>query len=309
MRGRRSATMRLKRCCFSIRSLLVFVAASAILVALWSVCCLPYRRQSAAAKWLANEGAFVRVDDLTPNWIRPLVGDNYLSAATAVEYREFDREITQDHFSRIAELTSLHNLGLECTRFRSSDLESLRRLKELRVLGVGFTSSMTDSALENVGGIQSLERLYLSETSVSDAGMIWISGLTRLTYLDLSGTAVSSRELRCLEPLHELEFLNLESTRISDLSAISKLTHLEELNLNNTAVSTTNVAAIRVLPKLKRLRLCNTSIDDGVVTSLAAIKCLEMVDIRGTRVSKKAEEELAARLSGITIGRYDSDGP
>ena len=90
-----------------------------------------------------------------------------------------------------------------------------RSLDELRILHID-NSTLSDSALEHLGGLTSLDSIHVSHTQITDAGMAHLKGLTDLSDLDLSGTRVSDGGLVNLSGLVRLCWLSLESTNVTD---------------------------------------------------------------------------------------------
>ncbi len=77
----------------------------------------------------------------------------------------------------------------------------------------------SDADLDPLGGLGQLQRLDLSNASISDAGLNRFKGLKRLTCLDLSSTAVTDAGLEDLRALPQLEELDLTHTKVTDEGA------------------------------------------------------------------------------------------
>jgi hypothetical protein len=80
------------------------------------------------------------------------------------------QSIDRAGFAAIAEMGELRRLSLDRTRFDPRDLALVGRCQNLRHLNLVGTAT-TDAALDSLGGLTGLERLYLWQSSVSAAGV------------------------------------------------------------------------------------------------------------------------------------------
>lgn len=119
----------------------------------------------------------------------PIVGATG-GVVTELCFRKPDM-LNDDDMARIADLSCLESLCLDCANI--SD-EGLRKLMVLKRLG----------------------SLSLCETNVSSEGLDEISGLRDLRVLELRGTNVDDRLLDHLKAMPNLETVNLALTRATE---------------------------------------------------------------------------------------------
>jgi hypothetical protein len=108
-----------------------------------------------------------------------------------------------------------------------------------------------------LGGLKSLESLWLKDTNVGNEGLKELAGLTELQALHLHGTKVTNEGLKELTGLTGLKTLMLFNTQVSDkgLKDLSGLKGLTLLNLEKTTVTAAGVAELRkALPKKVDIR-------------------------------------------------------
>ena len=142
-------------------------------------------------------------------------------------------------------------------------------------------ADVTDSALKELAGLKSLQRLDLSVTQVTDAGLKELAGLTGL------------------------QTLNLDVTRITDagLKELSELTNLQTLELNSTQVTNQGLKELARLTKLNTLDLGFAKITDAGLKELAALKNLQELDLPRTQVTDAGMKALVALV--LDQARYD----
>ena len=108
-----------------------------------------------------------------------------------------------------------HRLGVRANKTSDADLQSLEALKSNIVeLNLGG-SSVTDAALNLVGGMLNLTHLHLNNTAVTDAGMENLVNLYQLEYINLYGTEVSDDTLMVLRRLKALKKIFLWETNVT----------------------------------------------------------------------------------------------
>jgi Leucine Rich repeat len=100
------------------------------------------------------------------------------------------------HLARATSLRELHldadpnNGKLKAPQLRDSDLEALKPLKQLKVLGLNGTR-ITDHGLEAVRELPSLEYVDLGGTQITSAGLERLRGMPRLKMVRIEGTAIT----------------------------------------------------------------------------------------------------------------------
>ncbi len=144
----------------------------------------------------------------------------------------------------------------------SSDIQELSDL----AICYGLTSLTVHDAygidFSVLSSLTSLEKLDLSNCTVSSGSLAAIASLPNLTSLRMSGCALT--DISALSSLTTLTTLDLSGNVLTDISALSSLTALTEVNLSdNTIVSISSLAAAAELAVL--------DISDNAVTSLTPL--------------------------------------
>ena len=81
--------------------------------------------------------------------------------------------------------------------------------------GVEDPQKVNDAALEYLGKLTHVQKLFLTSTAITDDGLVHLAGLTELTHLNLDGTAVTNAGLRHLKPLKNLRTLFCLGTQVN----------------------------------------------------------------------------------------------
>lgn len=169
-------------------------------------------------------------------------------------------------------------------------------------------SEVTNKAIEALAG-KEIKSLDLSYTKVTGEGLKHIPKIKGLHTLELNGlTGITDESLKYLVPV-DLYQLNMDSTKISDkglmpLVAIPKLQMLsltgcdnitdrgilafkDHPKLTNLSVSSTKVSskALGQLSGLTCLRVNFNGFDDSDVQNLLSLKKLEVLYLRGSKIT------------------------
>ncbi|XP_071698650.1 uncharacterized protein [Rutidosis leptorrhynchoides] len=137
-----------------------------------------------------------------------------------------------------------------CHRINSSALWALSGMNYLKEVDISRCSKVNDAGLKHLLSVQTIEKLWISETSVTSDGVTLLSSLKRLSLLDLGGLFVSDMALASLQVLTNLQHLDLWGSDISDegSSYFVKFPNLNFLNLAWTKVTMLpNVSSITYL--------------------------------------------------------------
>ncbi len=126
---------------------------------------------------------------------------------------------------------------------------------EGRAIGVWLVNGNKNArkAIKYVADLPTIEKLYLTDTSVNDADMHYLLPLKNLRWLKLRGTKVTSVGLAYLIDKKKLEYLNLINTKVGDsgMKYLYGLTRLKTLYLGGTNVKKPAGDALRKkLPNL-----------------------------------------------------------
>nr|XP_043611680.1 internalin I [Erigeron canadensis] len=148
----------------------------------------------------------------------------------------------------------LYSLNIsDCHKINSSALWSLSGMNCLKELDLSRCSKVNDVGIRHLLSIQTIEKLFISETSVTTNGVMLLSSLTRLSKLDLGGLFISDMALTSLQVLTHLHHLDLWGNDITNKGAciLVNFPNLAFLNLAWTKVT--------VLPTISSIKCLNMS--------------------------------------------------
>lgn len=148
-------------------------------------------------------------------------------------------------------------------------------------LSAGWT---TDSDLDRVAGMASLERLNLAQTRVTDAGLERLRPLRRVRELDLYFSEFFTDDgVAMLRDWKQLERLNLRGTRVTSrvFEPISQMTALRTLDVSYSQIDDAGVELLAELPRLERLAIGGTRIGVVALSSLKLLPELKHLDVSG----------------------------
>jgi hypothetical protein len=179
---------------YSLRSLLLFVTACAVVCSWLAVTIQSQRRQAEAARAIEKLGGYALSK---PTWLGRLLRDDSLLTVTNVGLS--DTKATDDELVRIEALGELKALWLTNTRITDAGLVHLQGLGRLETLGLDGATKITDVGLLHLQELTRLRCLVLIDTQVTDAGLVHLEGLSQLKELDLCGTNVSDEGVKKLQ--------------------------------------------------------------------------------------------------------------
>lgn len=251
---------------FSLKTLLIVVVLSSLLLGWLGLEIQQAERQSQAVEEIQKTGAWVVYDwDLdddgnatwkgrppVPEWLTEWTGVDLFGDVVGVTFGQ----VTDAQLEHVKTLTDLRWLDLHDTQVTDAGLEHLKRLTNLHKLWLWGTQ-ITDAGLEYVKGFTTLQSLALGDTQVTDAGLDHLKGLTKLETLNLSGTQITDVGLQHLKGLTNLKWLNLANTQITDvgLEHLEELTNVQELYLSGTQVTGSGIEELRKsLPNCRIVR-------------------------------------------------------
>ncbi|KAF5207009.1 Leucine-rich repeat (LRR) family protein [Thalictrum thalictroides] len=145
----------------------------------------------------------------------------------------------------------------DCKGINNSALWAISGMDCLKDLDLSRCTKVTDAGTLHLISIPNLEKLSVSETSLTVEGVKQLSSLRKLSLLDLGGLPVNDRALRALQELKKLEYLDLWGSKISNNGAglLKTFVKLRFLNL-----AWTEVTKVPYLPSLSCLNMSNCSI-------------------------------------------------
>ena len=168
-----------------------------------------------------------------------------------------------------------------------------------------FGNFVTDSALEELAGLEQLRTLNLWNAQVSDAGLKELAGLAQLQSLTIQAHKVTDAGLSELSGLSQLRWLNLSYTQTTDagLKGLAGLTRLKSLRLASTRVTDTGLKELAGHAKLQWLNLRGTRVTDAGLKELVGLAQLQLLRLTHTDVTDAGVAELQAKLPQLWIIR------
>ena len=247
--------------------------------------------------------------------------------------------ITDQGMSELKDLRNITDLNLYyCEYVTDQGVAALKDWKKLKRLNLHGTKA-SDTALEHISGITSLESVNVGSTMMTDVGLERLTTLTNLKELTMGGNELGDAGLQALREFPGLTFLDLSGRQGTDknvwtivmsnagLDAVLSLKNLRALRIGCYSMSVGiegakfgEISAISVTPEwldkmetlrnLESLKLQGCSrINDDAVKSLIAMPKLHEADLRGTTVTEKGAAALKAAKPGAIVYFGPWDGP
>ncbi len=154
---------------------LLAVALVLVVIAVGLSVWMPYHREQVAIRELRRLGGWVGTDEGGPDWLRGLVGDEWMvgfDRVTAVTF--YDEPISDDNLKHLSGLTNLQSVYLVNTQ-------------------------VSDDGVKHLSGLTNLRVLWFVNTQISDHGVKHLSKLTKLDQLRLDGTRVTYEGVHTLK--------------------------------------------------------------------------------------------------------------
>ena len=303
---------------------------------------------SLQAAWSADSGPTHWIEDAGATAIRDSAG-----RITAIDFRA--SWVTDADLRRLSTLPALTSLNLSLTRITDQGMQELKNLPNITDLDLRFAEYVTDEGIAAIKSWKKLKRLVLHGTKASDTALEHISGITTLETLDAGSIMLTDVGLERLTALPNLKQLTIGGNELGDagLQALRQMPGLTHLDLSGRQGTDSNVWAISMsdvgleavltLANLRELRFGCTSIgigvegarfgtvsamsvtprwlekmkslrhlesltlqgcdriDDQAVTILAALPALETVDLKGTAVTEQGLAALRAARPKLRI--------
>ncbi len=214
--------------------------------------------------------------------------------------------VTDEGIAAIKDWKKLTRLNLHGTKASDTALEHIAGITSLESLNVGSTL-MTDVGLERLTTLPNLKELTMGGNELGDAGLQALRQMPGLTYLDLSGRQGTDKNVWTIAMSETglAAVLTLKNLRELRFSCVSIGVGIEGTRLGEVSVLIVTpkwLEQIKSLPKLERLKLqgCN-QIDDSSIATLSAMPALKEVDLQGTAVTDQGAAKLRAARPGSVV--------
>ncbi len=213
-----------------------------------------------------------------------------------IDLRHGYADSIDDLIVRVKDLKHLTGLNLESRAVTSKGLAHLPTLK-LSHLDLGKTG-VTDTEMEYVKGITTLQDLSLDGTKVTDRGIEKLVGLPQLRGIRLGGTNVTDDAVASIAKIETLVNVVLADTDVTDacMANLAKMPNLRSLDLSDTGIT---VNALKTLAgtRIDSLNVGNTGIGDAGVGNLQGMESLVTLNLGGTRVTEAGLAHLATLVN------------
>ena len=239
--------------------------------------------------------------------------------------------ITDQGMQELRNLTGIVDLDLRFAEYVTDEgVAAIKNWKNLKRLNLHGTKA-SDTSLEHVSGIATLEALDVGSVMLTDVGLERLTMLPNLKQLVIGGNELGDAGLQAFRQMPGITHLDLSGRQGTDsnvwaismsdvgLEAILTLTNLRELRFGCTSIGIGvegarfgTVSAMSVTPRwlekmkslrqLRRLALqgCDR-IDDESAPILASFPGLEELDLKGTAVTEKGLARLRAARPRLRI--------
>lgn len=197
----------------------------------------------------------------------------------------------------------------------AEDITLFGKLTDLEKLQIFNCRTLNDDVTNQLGGLQNLTSLALTNSVINDPTVEWIvKTFPNLTELDLSSnTNLSNSVLKVISELTKLQRLSLVQNRFNDLGTrrIAKLENLRSLDLRgNMEAADMTLEVVAGLPKLNAFKHRSTAVTDSGLEQLAKNATLESLLIQDFAITDQSGPHLAkiAKLTQLEVFRCPAFG-
>ena len=215
--------------------------------------------------------------------------------------------ITDEGLQHLASLGRLRSFSVVGTRIRGKGFAALAQIPSLLSISINRCRAIDESLAEGLEAFKNHKAIsYLSITfcrvpqDVPEA----ISRISSLQRLYLSGTTITDDGLKPLSALPNLQHLDVDFTRVSDSGVryLTKCPQLQILYVKNTEISDTGVRYLATCPRLQRLELSWTKVTPDGLIALRDSATLRGVVADGILASATEQEAIQRSLPGLAVG-------
>ena len=196
-----------------------------------------------------------------------------------------------------------------------SDLDRIAALDSLEKLDLSHTR-VTDLGLQRLKNLRNVRELNLFYAElVTDEGLAAVKTWPRIERLDFRGTKVTDNTLALLAGKDSIRALDIGFAEVTDsgLQHLPKLAGLRELAFGGNKLTEVGLEVLRSLPNLTHLDISGkqrtdsglwfVGVTDIGLDPVASLAQLEALNLSGTQVSAKGVEKLQAlkRLARLDL--------
>jgi hypothetical protein len=203
-------------------------------------------------------------------------------------------------FSIILEMPNLTDLEIDLgPNIRLKDYSILKRIKGLQTLIIG---NIGDSDIDNIIGLDSLNWLIISNSSITNIEFLKslsqltlfgldktpnvrnfkpLEYLTKVDQVNLTNSNFTENEIGTIPDIETLTCLSLYNNNIKKIEQLPQMENLEVLEISRNPLTGINIPATK-LPDLKYLGLDDTDISD--LKELKGVENIDTICLRRTKV-------------------------
>lgn len=258
--------------------------------------------------WYAASRPSYRVALTQKSADTPPAAPSIEQAVKAIE--DYGGFVKRDPFGRIYQVNLVYDEDAQGNRRECNNtsdriaaiLPALVDLEELMLRGL----QASDFAMQYVGQIKSLKRLYMWDAAVSDDGVAKLAELDRLEYLHISNAGIGDASLEVISRLPRITGLALQGNHFTDkgLKHLGRMTQLKELwiGLGHGKITDEGLRHLANLTNLEELELQECDITDRGLEYLHGLKRLKTIWIsHRTKVTEAGKSKLKQELPGLEI--------
>lgn len=245
--------------------------------------------------------------DLTERSADDIINDRLRAGAadTSLSLKEQDG-LTDRGMEYLEHFKLLRNLDLRATNLQPGFTKHLVDT-QVSTLTLDVNKGITDASLIDLGHMQNLQYLSLSQTGISDQGLNYIAHCPMINSLWLGyNPAITDQGVKNLAPeTSPLRSLFLNYCNITDAAApdLVKFDYMFSLDLsNNPKISDRTLEILEGKTNgLQFLVLANDKIGDAGIHALTHYKKLRVLDLSGIRLSPRGLADLGSMKGLVTL--------
>jgi hypothetical protein len=258
-----------------------------------------------------SRGLLWRSDELNTDWIESLGGSVTKDAhgvVTGVNLR--GSWVTDTDLRKLAEYPAADHARSVVDSYHGRRMAELKNLRNVTDLNLYYAEYVTDQGVAAIKDWKKLKRLNLHGTKCSDTALEHIAGITSLESLDVGSTLMTDVGLERLTTLSNLKELTMGGNELGDagLQALRQLPTLTYLDLSGRqgtdknvwtiVMSTAGLDAVLSLHNLRELRIgcyaMNVGIEEKKFAEVSATAVLpEWLDRMRAPVAEPGDCEIS----------------
>lgn len=192
--------------------------------------------------------------------------------------------VTDSDMPLLANIPSLKRLDLSLTRISDRGLRAIKSSPAIEDLNLYFAEQITDEGASAVKSWKHLKHLNLRGTKITDSTLEVLSGLPTLEWLDVGYAQITDTGLDQLSTLSNLRSLAMGGNKLTDnaLQFLHQLPQLQYLDIGGTQRTDSGLWSLRLTP--------------AGVAAIRSVTDLRTLSVAGTTVNPTTRKELDTQL-------------